>query len=108
MKVNSKLVYTTDESFSIDEEVTEVSAMNASQQRVRLHLDRKGGGKIVSIVKGLEESSDILTVIAKELKKSCGGGGSVKNGEILIQGNHREKIQKILAKKGYNAKLSGG
>jgi len=105
---NSKLIFSTDDSVSLTDDTVQSLAIDPSQQRVRLHLDRKGGGKIVSIVRGLQESNDVLTVIAKDLKKGCGVGGSVKNGEILIQGNHREKIQKLLSKKGYAVKLSGG
>ena len=105
---NSKLIFSTDNSVSLTDDTVQSLAIDPSQQQVRLHLDRKGAGKIVSIVRGLQESNDVLTVIAKELKKGCGVGGSVKNGEILIQGNHREKIQKLLSKKGYAVKLSGG
>ena len=105
---NSKLIFSTDDSVSLTDNTVQSLAIDPSQQQVRLHLDRKGGGKIVSIVRGLQESNDVLTVIAKDLKKGCGVGGSVKNGEILIQGNHREKIQKLLSKKGYAVKLSGG
>ena len=104
----SKLIFSADDSVSLTDNTVQSLAIDPSQQRVRLHLDRKGGGKIVSIVRGLQESNDVLTVIAKDLKKGCGVGGSVKNGEILIQGNHREKIQKLLSKKGYAVKLSGG
>ncbi len=105
---NSKLIFSTDDSVSLTDDTVQSLAIDPSQQQIRLHLDRKGGGKIVSIVRGLQESNDVLTVIAKDLKKGCGVGGSVKNGEILIQGNHREKIQKLLSKKGYAVKLSGG
>ena len=105
---NSKLIYSTDQGVSLKDETEIRSVVDPSQQQVRIHLDRKGGGKIVSIVKGLEESMDVLMVIAKELKRGCGVGGSVKNGEILIQGNKREKIQQLLIKKGYAVKLSGG
>ncbi len=105
---NSKLIFSTDDSVSLTDDTVQSLAIDPSQQQVRLHLDRKGGGKIVSIVRGLQESNDVLTVIAKDLKKGCGVGGSVKNGEILIQGNHREKIQNLLSKKGYAVKLSGG
>ena len=105
---NSKLIYSTDQGVSLKNE-TEISPiLDPSQQQIRLHLDRKGGGKVVSVVRGLQETIDVLMVIAKELKSGCGVGGSVKNGEILIQGNKREKIQQLLIKKGYSVKLSGG
>ena len=105
---NSKLIFSTDNSVSLTDDTVQSLAIDPSQQQVRLHLDRKGGGKVVSIVRGLQETVDVLMVIAKELKSGCGVGGSVKNGEILIQGNKREKIQKLLIKKGYSVKLSGG
>ena len=105
---NSKLIYSTDQGVSLKNETKIGPIVDPSQQQVRLHLDRKGGGKVVSIVKGLQETVDVLMVIAKELKSGCGVGGSVKNGEILIQGNKREKIQQLLIKKGYSVKLSGG
>ena len=105
---NSKLIYSTDQGVSLKNE-TEISPiLDPSQQQVRLHLDRKGGGKVVSVVRGLQETIDVLMVIAKELKSGCGVGGSVKNREILIQGNKRGKIQQLLIKKGYSVKLSGG
>jgi translation initiation factor 1 len=105
---NSKLIYSTNDSFSLEKEKKHVQIVNPSQQQIRIHLDRKGGGKIVSVIKGFQESIDVLNRIAKFLKKGCGVGGSIKNGNILIQGNHREKIQNLLLTKGYSAKLSGG
>ena len=94
---NSKLVYSTNDSVPVDTQSNDSQHMEPRQQRVRLHLDRKGGGKIIT-----------LNSLAKSLKKACGGGGAVKDGNILIQGNHREKIQLILSEKGYDVKLSGG
>ena len=105
---NSKLIYSTDQGISLKNETEMMPIIDPSKQQVRLHLDRKGGGKVVSVVRGLQETIDVLMVIAKELKRGCGVGGSVKNGEILIQGNKREKIQQLLIKKGYSVKLSGG
>nr|MBS0037137.1 translation initiation factor [Saprospiraceae bacterium] len=77
---------------------------------VRIKLEKKGrGGKIVSIVSGLKVNPDHLEDIAKDLKSKCGTGGTSKNGEIIIQGDHRDKMIEILLKKGYsNVKKSGG
>ena len=105
---NSKLVYSTDTTLSNLEESVTTKSVRASQQKVRLHLDRKGGGKIVTVVKGMKEPKEKIMEIKKQLKKKCGTGGSFKNGEILIQGNQRPIIQKLLLKKGYDVKLSGG
>tara|TARA_B100000886_G_scaffold277685_1_gene201668 strand:- start:339 stop:659 length:321 start_codon:yes stop_codon:yes gene_type:complete len=106
--MNTKLVYSTDRSVNIKENVIKEVDLNPSEQKVYLHLERKGGGKILSIVKGLKHPKQKLIALAKELKKQCGVGGTVKNNEILIQGNFRGKIKSILSKKGYNVKLSGG
>ena len=103
---NSRLVYSTEvlpDAVEDDKPVTQ--AIN--EQQIRLHLDRKAGGKIVTLVRGIKPASS-LVVMARELKKSCGVGGAVKNGDILIQGSHREKIKEILTSKGYSVKLSGG
>ena len=105
---NSKLVYSTNDSVLVDTQSKDDHHLEPGQQRVRLHLDRKGGGKIITLIKGLKETDDALNSLAKSLKKACGCGGAVKDGNILIQGNHREKIQLILSKKGYDVKLSGG
>ena len=105
---NSKLVYTTsDEVFKANEE-NKIDILSPSEQRVRLHLDRKGGGKIVTVVKGLIHDDQFLLGLTKEIKKRCGSGGSFKNNEILIQGNKRDTIKNILIDKGYDVKLSGG
>ena len=103
---NSKLVYSTG-NLPVEEKRAEESIINDDGQQIRLHLDRKGGGKVVTVVRGMEPSSS-LRLIARELKKGCGVGGTVKNGDILIQGSHREKVKEILENKGYKVKLSGG
>ncbi len=103
---NSRLVYSTGDDLKEDSPF-EIN-VEPSNQNVRLHLDRKGGGKIVTVVKGLQLSAASLKELEKSLKKKCGVGGTVKNGNILIQGNHRDKIKKILSSDGYQVKLSGG
>ena len=67
---------------------------------------RKGSG--VCLISGLPLSGDDLKKLAKQLKQRCGTGGSIKNGVIEIQGDHREVLQAELAKQGYKAKLAGG
>ncbi|MEA1882778.1 MAG: translation initiation factor [Candidatus Marinimicrobia bacterium] len=103
----SHIVFSTDQNFSYEREEY-VETLPPSKQNLRIHLDRRGGGKIVTVVRGYSGDKGELNTLGKELKKKCGVGGSVKNGEILIQGNVREKILKILIEKGYGAKPSGG
>lgn len=76
---------------------------------VRIHKETKGRkGKGVSIIKGLDLDDAPLKLLAAELKKSCGCGGSIKDGNIEIQGEMRDKIKQLLEKKGFIVKLAGG
>ena len=86
-----------------------VKSLPANQQTVYLHRDSKGrGGKSVTLVKKLVLSADDLKELATKLKQLCGSGGTVKDGMIEIQGEHREKIAEALKKMGYKVKIAGG
>ena len=105
---NSRIVYSTDNGSYRDDELTYIHHPKPSQQKVRLHLDRRGSGKIVTVIKGLVHEDEKMVNLTKELKKRCGVGGSFKENRILIQGNKRDIVKEILSKKGYDVKLSGG
>jgi len=79
------------------------------QQTAYLHRESGGrGGKVVSIVKNLTLSDNDLKSLAKKLKQECGTGGTVKDGLIEIQGEHRQKMAGVLEKLGYKVKIAGG
>ena len=74
-----------------------------------LHFSKKGrSGKIVTIVRGIDIDKDTLEDISKKLKRKLSVGGSIKDGEIIIQGNNRDKIKEILLKMGHSVKKIGG
>jgi translation initiation factor 1 len=77
------------------------------QQDLRVWLEYHGG-KAVTIVKNFTGKQSDLENLGKELKIKCGVGGSVKDGMILIQGNQRDKVMKLLTEMGYKAKKAGG
>ena len=80
-----------------------------SQQTVYLHRESKGRkGKGVSLVKNLALNEKDMKTLAKNLKQSCGSGGTVKNGIIEIQGDHRKRISEVLERLGYKTKIAGG
>jgi translation initiation factor 1 len=86
-----------------------ISSLPPQQQTAYLHRDSKGrGGKTVTLVKKLILSEDDLRQLATQLKQVCGSGGTVKDGMIEIQGEHREKIAEALTKLGYKVKIAGG
>ena len=80
------------------------------EQILRIWLDKKSrNGKAVSLIRGFTCRDQEIRDLASALKSHCGVGGSFKNGEILIQGDHRKKILEYLLKAGYkNSKLAGG
>jgi len=90
-------------------EEEEKDEMNLSKQTIRIHLDRIKGNKTVTVIRGLVLSPDNLTKLATDLKKKCGVGGNAKNKEILLQGNHRDKVLGLLEEMGAkNIKKAGG
>ncbi len=104
------IMYSTDPSFTYEEEnLAPAEALANKQQDLRVMLDKKNrGGKAVTLVTGYIGSSENLDTLAKMLKNKCGVGGSVKDGEILIQGDFRDKVLLLLQKEGFKAKKSGG
>ena len=101
-------VYSTNENFEPgEEELTE--SVDPAAQHLEAHLEKKGrGGKMAVIIKGFEGSENDLKELAKDLKSHCATGGSVKDGEIIIQGNMRDKAMDFLKSKGYKVKRVGG
>ena len=109
MKKQQNIVYSTDESFFHDKNgSTEIIKLAANEQNIKIGLKRLPGNRTLTIINGLKGDTLTFNSLSKDLKKACAVGGSVKNNQILIQGNHREKIIKILVKRGYNVKASGG
>ncbi|MGO8947393.1 MAG: stress response translation initiation inhibitor YciH [Ktedonobacterales bacterium] len=75
----------------------------------RISLDRKGrSGKVGTLIVGLPPDDALLNQLCQTLKKLCGSGGTSKHGEIFIQGDHRDSIERKLAELGYRTKRSGG
>ena len=97
------LVYSTDPNFKLPEENTEEQeTIEPAQQKLKIRLDTKHrAGKAVTLVEGFIGSINDLEELGKKLKSFCGTGGSVKDGEIIIQGDNREKILQWLQKNGY-------
>lgn len=86
----------------------EAETLAPAKQNLKIWLDRLKGGRVATVVRGFVGSSDDLATLAKELKKSCGVGGTAKDGEIIIQGDHRDRVVELLTKAGYRCKRAGG
>ncbi|UXP34064.1 translation initiation factor [Reichenbachiella agarivorans] len=100
------VVYSTDDSFDYSEEGTqEEETLLPNEQNLRVSLDKKNrGGKQVTLVTQFVGTHDDLKELAKMLKTKCGVGGNAKDGEILIQGDFRDKVLQVLLNEGYRAK----
>lgn len=97
-------VYSTDPSFSFNAEQEEVQeTLPAAQQKLRVRLDTKQrGGKAVTLVQNFIGIEADLEDLGKKLKNFCGTGGSVKDNEVIIQGDQRDKVLQWLQKNGYS------
>jgi len=99
------LVYSTDPDFKLsDDEMAEQETVPAVQQNLRIRLDTKHrAGKAVTLIEGFVGSTNDREELGKKLKSFCGTGGSVKDGEIIVQGDNRDKVLQWLQKNGYPA-----
>lgn len=98
------MVYSTNPDFTYDYgEEQEAETLAPSQQKLRIWRDTKGrGGKVATMVRGFVGSTEDLQNLGRLLKQACGVGGSVKEGEIIIQGDHRDRVTALLVQKGYS------
>ena len=96
------VVFSTNPDFNYNTaEESEPTTLDPQKQNLK-------GGRVATVVRGFVGSSDDLAALGKELKKSCGVGGTAKDGEIIIQGDHRDRVVELLSKAGYKCKRAGG
>ena len=97
------VLYSTNPDFQYEtNEVEEEETLPKEKQALRIALDKKGrGGKVVTLISGFRGTNDDLAALGKELKVKCGVGGSAKEGEIILQGDFRQKALELLQKAGY-------
>lgn len=109
-KERINIVYSTNPDFKFDyEEEDAHETLDPARQTLYVSIDRKQrAGKEVTLIEGFIGSDDDLKELGKLLKSKCGVGGTAKDGEIIVQGNFRDKIVAILEKEGYKVKRKGG
>ncbi|MDF2187228.1 translation initiation factor [Paraflavitalea sp. CAU 1676] len=100
---NNGFVFSTDPNFRFEEEEREQQAtLRPAQQPLKVRLDtRNRGGKAVTLVQEFKGTDEDLEVLGKKIKNFCGTGGAVKDGEVIIQGDQRDKVMQFLQKNGY-------
>lgn len=107
-KNSTGIVYSTNPNFKLHKEKEEIKTLPTQQQHLIVTLDKKQrAGKSVTLITGFVGNVNDILELGKFLKTKCGVGGSVKDGEIIIQGDFRQKIMQMLTGKGYKVKISG-
>jgi translation initiation factor 1 len=103
-------VFSTNKDFEFNNESNETDeVVPPGKQQLEAHLDKnQRAGKVATVIKGFKGSETDLKELGKMLKTKCGVGGSAKDGEIIIQGNFRDKVMELLKSEGYNVKRVGG
>lgn len=102
-------VFSTNEDFKPEVENSFEETPLPEKQNLEAHFSSKGrGGKTMTVIKGFKGTEEDLISLGKSLKKKCGVGGSVKDGEIMIQGDVRDKVMEYLKNDGYRVKRVGG
>mgnify|MGYP003298347567 CR=1 FL=1 len=103
------MVYSTNPDFEYTTaEEVEPTTLAPEKQNLRVWLDRKQrGGKVVTLVKGFVGTDEDLADLGRMLKSKCGVGGSAKDGEIIVQGDHRDRVVELLLAAGYKCKKAG-
>lgn len=101
----SSLVYSTNPDFKMDDDEVPVQTLPPQQQLLRITLETKHrAGKTVTLITGFVGMEEDMATLGKQLKNQCGTGGSAKDGEIILQGDHREKVRGWLQKNQYKTK----
>lgn len=102
-KERLNIVYSTNPDYNYEvNDDEEQATLPASQQRLRVQLDRKNrGGKVVTLVTGFAGTDNDLKELGKLLKSKCGVGGSAKDGEIIVQGDFKQRVIELLKSEGY-------
>ncbi len=96
-------VFSTDPDFSFEENNEQVDTLEPKLQKLRIRLDTKHrAGKAVTLLTGFIGTAADLESLGKQLKNHCGSGGAAKDGEVIVQGDHRDKVLQWLLKNGYS------
>ena len=107
-KKRKGIMYSSNPDFEFEYENQEMGTLSNNKQHLKVCLDKHRAGKIAIIIKDFVGNAEDLKALGKLLKTKCGVGGSAKNGEIIIQGDVRDKVIEILEKEEYNYKRVGG
>ena len=103
----SRLVYSTESQVPRGDESAPDEAPTR-QRGIRLRLERRASGRVVTVVSGLPGSSQEIADLARALKAACGAGGTTKGGVLELQGDHRDKVEAALSARGLRSKRAGG